>query len=228
MSYFINEVFTSVQGEGARMGEASTFVRFSGCNYRCAVEPGEKSPGGFDCDTEFESGRRLSLDAIDDWIEQAEAGTQCEWLILTGGEPALQLDGEFCEHYRAKGRKLAVETNGSILLPNGASTDLLGAAVEKRVGLEVILELFPFDWIVVSPKCAEHAVRQLWAHELRYVRGYGQGIPRPAARALTKYISPTFNGQYYDADAVQWCIKLCRENPDWRLSIQQHKILGAR
>src|SRR5262245_35338828 len=97
MKYRINEVFYSLQGEGVRAGTANVFVRFTGCNLRCAMEPGDRSPGGFDCDTEFVSGRAVTLEELDDWIGVATRGVACAWLILTGGEPALQADREFID-----------------------------------------------------------------------------------------------------------------------------------
>jgi organic radical activating enzyme len=71
--YQVNEVFLTLQGEGMRAGEASVFVRFSGCNLACTIEPGERSPGGFDCDTEFVSGRKLTAAQLVEWVQQ-EAG----------------------------------------------------------------------------------------------------------------------------------------------------------
>ena len=134
----INEIFYSLQGEGMRAGTANVFVRFSGCNLQCRIEPGDKSPGGFDCDTEFTSGRRMSLEDV--VVEAKTIAPQCRWLILTGGEPGLQITQEMIESLHREGYKIAVETNGSIALPDA------------------------IDWITVSPKVAEHALRQLRAN----------------------------------------------------------------
>lgn len=207
--YQLNEVFYSLQGEGKRAGCPSVFVRFAKCNLKCTMEPGDKSPGGFDCDTEFESGRKVTLDEIHEWIKRELAGRPCKWLVLTGGEPALQVDAQFCDYFHALGFKLAIETNGSIALPTHSDSLLAG-------------ELY-LDWITVSPKVAEHNIRQTWAHEVKYVRGYGQAIPQTCVQAQHKLISPATNGSLIDKGVVEWCINLVKENPEWDLSVQLHK-----
>ncbi|MEA2603398.1 MAG: 7-carboxy-7-deazaguanine synthase [Acidobacteriota bacterium] len=195
--YRVNEIFYSLQGEGVRAGTPNLFLRFSRCNLECRVET-----HGFDCDTEFESGRWMTLEEIAGELRQLSPA--CEWVILTGGEPALQVDAELIDGLHAAGFKLAIETNGSI-------------------------ELLPgIDWITVSPKVAEHAVRQRRAHEVKYVRGYGQGIPKTVVEAEHYLISPAFEGLEVDPRTLAWCIRLCKENPPWSLSVQQHKLWGVR
>lgn len=201
--YVVNEIFYSLQGEGVRAGTANYFIRMTGCNMRCAVEPGDKSPGGFDCDTEFVSGRSMTAAEIAEACRALNGF--CEWAIFTGGEPGLQVDVDLVKELHSAGIKCAIETNGSIDV--------------SQLGL---------DWITVSPKVAEHAVRQMTADEVKYVRGYGQGIPKPACDAKHNLISPAFDGMELDARALAWCIKLCKESPMWRLSVQQHKAWRVR
>ena len=193
----VSELFYSLQGEGLRAGTANLFLRFSGCNQTCAQDTHR-----FDCDTEFVSGRKLSIPEIIEALR--ETAPQCRWVILTGGEPALQLDGELIEALQKSGYQIAIETNGSIELPPG------------------------IDWITVSPKVAEHAIRQRTANEVKYVRGYGQGIPKTVVQSEHKLISPAFLGDLPDPKAISWCIKLVEENPEWRLSVQQHKFWHIR
>jgi 7-carboxy-7-deazaguanine synthase len=195
--YLVNEMFYSLQGEGVRAGTPNVFLRLARCNQECRVET-----HGFDCDTEFESGRWMSGAEIAGEARQLTAA--CGWLVLTGGEPALQVDGELIEILRAAGFQLAIETNGSLALPAG------------------------IDWITVSPKVAEHALRQRTAQEVKYVRGYGQALPRTAVTADHYLISPAFDGAELDRRALDWCIRLCRDNPPWRLSVQQHKLWNVR
>lgn len=198
--YRINEIFYSIQGEGARIGTPNIFVRFAGCNMTCSIEPGPLSPGGFDCDTEFVSSVGMSFDQILSHIDKLEVGS-CEWMIVTGGEPGLQLDQKFIDFWRFEtGGKIAVETNGSIELPDG------------------------IDWITVSPKVAEHAIRQKVANEVKYVRSYGQGIPRTTIKADHYYISPAFNGKSLERKTFEWCVDLVKKNPKWKLSPQMQKI----
>jgi 7-carboxy-7-deazaguanine synthase len=195
--YLVNEIFYSLQGEGVRAGTANLFLRFARCNLACSVET-----HGFDCDTEFESGRRLALEEIA--AELRALAPACRWVILTGGEPALQVDRELIDGLHAAGYRLAIETNGSRELPPG------------------------LDWITVSPKVAEHALRQRTAHEVKYVRGYGQAIPATVVEAEHYLISPAFDGDDLDRRTLGWCLRLVRENPRWRLSVQQHKLWQAR
>jgi organic radical activating enzyme len=201
-TYTINEVFYSLQGEGVRAGTANVFVRFTGCNLRCSLKEGPKSPGGFDCDTEFTSGRKLTVRELHELI--LEFSPTCKWLILTGGEPGLQVDKELIDYFHEARYQLAIETNGTVELPTG------------------------LDWITLSPKVAEHCVKQLHASELKYVRGYGQAVPVPAAKADHYLVSPAFDGGNLDKKTLEWCIKLCKENPTWRLSVQQHKQWAVR
>ena len=203
--YTVNEIFFSLQGEGARAGTPNVFVRFSGCNMRCDLKMGELSPGGFACDTEFESGRRMTgtqiVTAATKLVPQTRPG-----VIFTGGEPALQLDKTLVDSLRKAGfGPLCIETNGTIdVVPLG------------------------LDWVSLSPKVAEHAVRVKNCSEIRYVRGHGQGIPRPAAKAERKFISPAFSGEVLDPDTLRWCVDLVKRNPEWALSVQQHKTWGIR
>jgi organic radical activating enzyme len=195
--YLVNEIFYSLQGEGVRAGTPNLFLRLAKCNLACKVET-----HGFDCDTEFESGRWMTLSEI--VAEFRQAGEGCGWAILTGGEPALQLDRELIDGLHDAGYRLAVETNGSLELPAG------------------------IDWITVSPKVAEHAIRQRTADEVKYVRGYGQAIPKTVVEAGHYLISPAFDGAEVDPRTLDWCIRLCKENPPWRLSVQQHKLWRVR
>jgi organic radical activating enzyme len=214
-AYAVNEVFYSLQGEGVRAGTANVFVRFAGCNLTCSKD-GE---AGFDCDTEFLSGRKLSLGGLHAEVLGAierEAGheesTPARWIIFTGGEPGLQVDVALVDFMHKVGFSLAIESNGTISLPSG------------------------LDWVCVSPKSAEHTIRQETCDEVKYVRNYGQGIPRPRIAATHKLISPAFrtlhspNGPIHEPEpgAMEWCVKLVKENPEWRLSVQQHKQWKVR
>ncbi len=111
-TYRVNEIFYSLQGEGVRAGIPHVFVRFSGCNQRCRRETHR-----FDCDTEFVSGADMDLDSVR--AEVLAIGLGCRWLLLTGGEPGLHVDPEFINYFHDYGYSLAIETNGSIALPDG-------------------------------------------------------------------------------------------------------------
>ncbi len=202
-SYKFNEAFYSLQGEGRRSGTANVFLRFSGCNLQCSIEEGPKSPGGFDCDTEFASGRRMNADDAISWcheMREDRPSSDDMWVIFTGGEPGIQLDKYLVDAFHSDGWKCAIETNGSV--------DVSG------LGL---------DWITVSPKVAEHAIRQMTADEVKYVRGYGQALPKPKCKAPNKLLSPAFNGLSIDRKALEWCISLIKDDPSWQMSVQYHK-----
>jgi len=194
--YAISEIFYSLQGEGVRAGTASVFVRFSGCNLRCTV-----ATEGFDCDTDHScnhvmSGREIAAECAKYMSEETP-----RWVVFTGGEPAMQLDADLVHIFRARGWHLAVETNGSLPLPEG------------------------LDWITVSPR--RQAIQVLsGVSEVKCVVGAEGTLPdvgrlRPGYRL----ISPAFNGPDPDPAAIARCVQLVKENPKWRLSIQLHKFL---
>ena len=206
-TYRVNEIYRSRQGEGARTGADTLFVRFSGCNMQCRIEPGPLSPGGFDCDTEFASGSTVTAPELLAWAMMVDdaKGTRskCRGVIFTGGEPALQLDQDLVSRFKVAGYFTAIETNGSIPVPEH------------------------LDYIAVSPKVAEHAIRQRVADEVRYVRGYRQALPKTVVVAKRYFISPAFNGEVTDEETVEWCKQLC-EGTKWELSIQSHKVWNVR
>jgi organic radical activating enzyme len=202
-------MFYSLQGEGARAGSANIFVRLQGCSaqHACATI-------GIRCDTEFESGRAWDLQEIKEWcVSRAPA---CRWIIFTGGEPLDQLTAEHLAWFRDQGFSLALETSGARPFPS---------ALREY-----------FDWIVCSPKVAEHILVRHFAepnvrdsnvvhvHELRYVRHATQDIPQPKLQALEYFLSPHSDGADLNAANLRHCIALCQEHPRWRLSIQQHKV----
>jgi len=189
----VNEIFYSLQGEGARKGSANIFVRFAHCNLEC----------GF-CDTEFESFRELTVEELFGECKHFP----CKNIVFTGGEPLLQLAAEIVKAFKSFGYYLAVETNGTIAPPKG------------------------IDWITVSPKVAEHVLarnfEKVRISELKYVRNKSQGIPHPKVKADHYYLSPEFDGDYPNAENIKHCIELVKKNPEWKLTIQEHKLLKIR
>lgn len=194
-TYIVNEIFYSLQGEGARAGTANVFIRFAGCNLTCKVES-----HGFDCDTEFTSGKKMTAEEIAE--EARRVGGPCGAVILTGGEPLLQVDDNLLYCLKEHNYYIAVETNGSLPVPKG------------------------IHWVTVSPKVAEHAIQQLQASEVKYVRSVGQGIPKTRVLAEYKFLSPAWGG-HTDIN-LQYCIDLIKEHPEWRLSLQYHKVWSVR
>ena len=159
---------------------------------------------GFDCDTEFSSYREYL--ASDIAAQAAALNPRKGWLLFTGGEPGLQLDAYLIQLIQEQGWKIAIETNGTVELPTG------------------------IDWICVSPKTAEHTLRQKSAHEVKYVRRAGMPLPSPSIKAEHYLISPAFqpDGSVTRAD-LEWCVELVKQAPEkWRLTIQTHKLLGLR
>ena len=202
----MNECFYSIQGEGLRAGTANIFVRFANCNLRCSKE-GEAQ---FDCDSEFLSYREYNLDELVQFVQAcaphipAGGAKGAGAIIFTGGEPGLQLDQDLIDRFHDAGYYLSVESNGTCELPSG------------------------LDWITISPKTAEHTLRQKKAHEVKYVRHKGQGIPKPTIEADYYLLSPAWGADGLDRENLEWCIQLVKENPAWRLSVQLHKIWRIR
>ncbi len=199
--YSVCEIFASLQGEGARAGTANVFIRFSGCNLRCAADNVEEN-GQFNCDTDFSNGHKLTAEEI--VTEASRVGGRINWVILTGGEPALQLDEALLTELHDAGYQIAIETNGTVELPKG------------------------LDWVCVSPKTAEHTLKVFDADEVKYVRHAGQALPKSQVRAAYYFISPAWDAHGLNRDNLAWCIQLVKDAPNWRLSAQQHKLWGIR
>lgn len=201
--YRINEIFVSVQGEGVRAGTVNVFIRFAGCNLKCDVED---IHSGFACDTEFASGVNASAQDICEIVSEFSRKVNYNLpVILTGGEPALQIDADLISALKGVSSLVAIETNGTKALPDG------------------------IDWICVSPKSAEHTLRVSKCDELKYVRNVNQGIPKPSIEAEHLLISPAFepDGSLKNQTFLH-CLDLVQQNPTWRLSIQLQKFFNIR
>lgn len=197
-TYKINEIFYSVQGEGARAGSANVFIRFAGCDLAC----------GF-CDTEFESGNHMTAHEIVGAVLalMPTDGPAPRSAILSGGEPTLQYDEELSLALRSMNIYTAIETNGNN--PLKAPVDWVSCS--PKVAEHVVAKNFPKG-----------------VSELRYVRHPGQAIPEPKVAAIHRYLSPQFRGDRLDQESLAHCIALVKANPMWSLSVQQHKAWRVR
>lgn len=191
----VSEIFYSLQGEGARAGTPTIFIRLKGCKAKNACYA-----LGIKCDTEFESGEAMSLQFIFDWIHKN--ANECKEITWTGGEPTDQLTDEIVSAFKQAGYYQAIETSGLSQVPAG------------------------IDFICVSPKVAEHVIKKNFNHvnELRYVRHSGQSVPEPSITADHYWISPHSDGFNINTENLKHCINLCKLNPKWKLSVQQHKL----
>lgn len=196
MKIKISEIFYSLQGEGARIGTPTIFIRLSGCKAKNACYS-----LGIKCDTEFESGKEISIQEILEWCQTN--AKQCKEITWTGGEPLDQLTEEIISFFKNEGYFQAIETSGLHPAPEG------------------------LDFICVSPKVAEHVIKKNFpngVNELRYVRHKGQSIPQPSIVAKHYWISPHSDGFNINSENLKHCIQLCVENGTWKLSLQNHKI----
>lgn len=207
-TYSVKEIFYSLQGEGMRAGCPSVFLRFAGCNLNC-----NKAEHGFDCDTDFLKGDKMTSEQIIDAMKLA--GGECSWVVITGGEPSLQLDMPLVQDIKEEGYQIAVETNGTKMLPGNGF----------------------LDWICVSPKTPDETIKQRNAHEVKFVIKHGDPIPQTGVDALHYILSPAYevidkvdpaNAGYVPDANLKWALELCLANPKWRLSEQQHKRWAVR
>lgn len=212
-TYSIKEIFFSPQGEGHRVGTMNIFVRFAGCNLQCVVEK-----EGFNCDTNFRDGTKMTADTI--LNEMLQASTRCKSVILTGGEPTLQIDDHLIKMLKKRGYFIALETNGTRKIPAG------------------------IDYIACSPKPG-HPPAISRAHEVRCVVQSAMSPDATDIVAENYFVSPAAWAPEAEAvhsgawtatpvslmsqkDNIHWCVKWCEQNPTWRISLQTHKLLGVR
>jgi len=187
-NYNISEIFYSIQGEGAWTGAPSIFIRFAGCNLNCPW-----------CDTNHISRRVLSLAGLLSNI----APYKSRRVILTGGEPALQVCEEMVAAFKHEGYIVHIETNGTLIVPRN------------------------IDWITVSPKTdwQEAEFAQNTGNELKLVYT-GQTIERLIHLEETTSFDHYFLQPEHKSNRVKEAVELCKQRPVWRLGLQAHKLIG--
>lgn len=180
--YKVNEIFYSLQGEGYFTGTPAIFLRFCGCNRRCAF-----------CDTDFSKGTDMSADEIVEAISQYPS----RHLVITGGEPTLQLDSELVRAIKAAKFFIQIETNGSNPVPTGV------------------------DWVTCSPKDAPWEIDRI--DELKVVY-QGQDVEMIAdlLPAPRRFLQPCSG--LNTKETVEYILA----HPQWRLSLQTHKLIDIQ
>lgn len=203
MSYAINEVFLTLQGEGARAGRRAVFVRFSGCNLWSGRERDRAKAACTFCDTDFVGGTRYDLDQLVAEVRSLWGGARAPYVVLTGGEPMLQVDVSLINALKGAGFEIAIETNGTIPAAPG------------------------INWICVSPKAGTEVVQRK-GDELKLV--YPQVGVDPADYCdwdFEHFFLQPMDGLEREANTAS-AIERCISDGGWRLSVQTHKILGIR
>ena len=214
MAYRIKELFYTLQGEGRNAGRAAVFCRFSGCNLWSGREEDRATAQCQFCDTDFVgtdgSGGGVFADAdslaagvASTWQSSSAAASGRPFVVFTGGEPLLQMDEPLIAAVHAAGFEVAIETNGTRLPPAG------------------------IDWVCVSPKAGSEFVLRS-GDELKLV------FPQPGAEP-DRFEDLAFGFFYLQPmdgpDATrnrQLAVEYCLAHPQWRLSLQTHKLLGIR
>ncbi|MFP5248472.1 MAG: 7-carboxy-7-deazaguanine synthase [Acidobacteriota bacterium] len=210
MSYAVKEIFFTLQGEGAQTGRAAVFCRFAGCNLWSGREQDRAGAICKFCDTDFADtngpggGKFASAEDLAEAIQQkwpGESGGGSRFVVCTGGEPLLQLDGALIAALHAHGFEIAVETNGTCAAPAG------------------------LDWICVSPKAGAE-LRQASGDELKLVYPQVGAEPeRFAGLAFRHFFLQPMDGPDRERN-TELALRYCLEHPHWRLSLQTHKLLG--
>jgi 7-carboxy-7-deazaguanine synthase len=211
MSYSVKEIFYTLQGEGAQSGRAAVFCRFAGCNLWSGREQDRATAVCRFCDTDFRGTdgtggglfgdpETLAQRIAATWSEHAGSGGR-PFVVLTGGEPLLQLDLALIEALHALDFEIALETNGTRPVPDGV------------------------DWICVSPKAGADLV-QYTGHELKLVFPQPGLSPEDLEHlGFDHFFLQPMDGPYLQEHTRQ-AIAYCQTRPRWRLSIQTHKLLG--
>lgn len=195
----VNEIFYSLQGEGRYTGTPAVFVRFSGCNLACDF-----------CDTTHQSGTEMSEDEIIENICRFPAGH----VVLTGGEPTLQITASLLEAIHRTGKIIHMETNG---------TRRLHDDIQPLI-----------DWITVSPKFGKKPeLQRIDELKVLFDMNHIEYIESLEDTTTTDsdcyYLQPCDRGNdaYNNANLYQ-CIEYIKCHPKWKLSLQTHKLLGIR
>ncbi|TDP86033.1 7-carboxy-7-deazaguanine synthase (Cx14CxxC type) [Aquabacterium commune] len=220
MSYSVKEMFYTLQGEGTHAGRPAVFCRFAGCNLWSGREADRATAVCRFCDTDFvgtdglgggkfEHAEALAVRIASFWPDTGAGRKGQRFVVLTGGEPLLQVDADLIDALHAEGFLIAVETNGTIAAPAG------------------------LDWVCVSPKAGSTVV-QTSGHELKVVVPQA-GFSEADLQAMSSWQFGQRRVQAMDSadaaarqHAAAWAVQWCLDHPDWLLSVQTHKSLGIR
>tara|TARA_R110000851_G_scaffold187994_3_gene337983 strand:- start:6604 stop:7260 length:657 start_codon:yes stop_codon:yes gene_type:complete len=208
-SYAVKEIFKTIQGEGAQSGRVAVFCRFTGCNLWSGLEKDRATAQCTFCDTDFVGMDGLNgsrFKTADDLAAKIEelwgAGLSNRYVVLTGGEPMLQVDADFIDKLHERNFEIAIETNGTLEVP-------------KEI-----------DWVCVSPKQGTK-LNQRHGSELKVV--FPQNHLDPSQFCDLDF--GHFFVQPMDGPTVEENTRLalafCDQNPSWKLSLQTHKMIGV-
>ncbi len=207
MTYSVKECFYTLQGEGAQTGRAAVFLRFAGCNLWSGLERDREAANCKLCATDFVGtngaggGKFASARTLADHVAGRWSGGGRPYVVCTGGEPLLQLDDPLINALHEAGFEVAVETNGTI---------------EASPGI---------DWVCVSPKSTA-PLKQLCGNELKLVFPQADAPPeRFAALDFQHFFLQPMDGPMRQP-SQEACIAYCLSHPQWRLSLQTHKLIG--
>ena len=212
MAYAVKEIFYTLQGEGAHTGRPAVFCRFAGCNLWSGRERDRSRAVCTFCDTDFvgtdgtgggtfATATDLAAVIMAMWPASALGGSP--FVVCTGGEPLLQLDLPLVECLHALGFSVAIETNGTRLPPPGV------------------------DWVCVSPKAGADLVL-LAGDELKLVYPQSGALPEQFAHLdFRQFFLQPMDGLAASRN-TQLALDYCLQHPQWRLSLQTHKVLGIR
>jgi 7-carboxy-7-deazaguanine synthase (Cx14CxxC type) len=211
MTYSVKEMYYTLQGEGAQAGRAAVFLRFAGCNLWSGREQDRSRAICRFCDTDFVGTNGINGGKFRDAATLAAAVRDCwprhsagtPYVVCTGGEPLLQLDNDALDALHGQGFEVAIETNGTLPAPAG------------------------IDWICVSPKAAAPVVQQT-GDELKLVYPQQEAAAQPECfqdwRFGHFFLQPLDDSQRQaNTEAT---VNYCLKHPQWKLSLQTHKIIG--
>jgi 7-carboxy-7-deazaguanine synthase (Cx14CxxC type) len=207
MAYAVKEIFYTLQGEGANAGRAAVFCRFAGCNLWTGREEDRAGAVCKFCDTDFVGtdgpggGKFATPDALATAVAACWPGGGKPFVVCTGGEPLLQLDPPLLEALHRLGFEVAVETNGTLAPPAG------------------------IDWLCLSPKADSDVVIK-GGDELKLVYPQEGGAPeRYRHLQFRHFFLQPMDGPDRERN-TRLALGYCLAHPEWRLSLQTHKILG--
>lgn len=208
MTYSIKEIFYTLQGEGAHAGRPAVFCRFSGCNLWTGREADRLNSVCQFCDTDFvgtdgeRGGKFKEADLLAAEIDSLWPASYpaSKYVVFTGGEPLLQLDRPLIDAMHARGFTIAIETNGTLPVPEGV------------------------DWICVSPKMGSTLVVRQGSEIKVVIPQLEQDLAAYEALDFEHHYVQAMDGPLA-AQNIRLAIETCRANPKWKLSLQTHKLL---